>query len=64
MAQLSREQHELTTMVGFMGHEVVEKVNEISREVLPVSRWNSATTREAEANQIDNAVAAAFECAQ
>lgn len=45
MAQLSREHDELAAMMRFMSNEVIEKVHEVSRKVLPECRWDCATVR-------------------
>lgn len=59
MAQLPREQAKLSTMMCFMRDEVVEKVDQVSRKVLPGGRRDRATMRHAEPDQFDHAFAAA-----
>ena len=44
----------------FVSDEVVEKVDEVSRKVLPGCRRDRPTTRCAEADHVNNAFAAAF----
>jgi len=64
VAQLSRQQAELSTMVCFMSDEVVEKVNKVSRKVLPCGWWDRAATRFAEPDQFDHAFTAALQSAR
>ena len=64
MAQLPGQHDQLPAMVCFVGHEVTEKVNEISREVLPRRRRDCPTQIDAEPDHLDDAVATAPERAQ
>jgi hypothetical protein len=64
MTRLSRQQHDLSTMMPLVRHEVVEKVHEIGREVLPRSPRNDATLSNAELEQSNDAVATPRQRAQ
>jgi hypothetical protein len=59
MPQLSSQHDQLTAMVGFVRHEVVEEVDEVGREVLPGGARHRATSSRAELDQPDDAGAAA-----
>ena len=61
MAQLSRQEYELTTMMCFMSDEVVEKVDQVSRKVLPGGWRDRTAMRHAEPDQLNHAFTAAFE---
>ncbi len=64
MTRLSRQQHDLSTMMSLVRDEVVQKVDEIGREILPRSPGNDAASSHAELEQSDGAVAASRQRAQ
>jgi hypothetical protein len=61
MTQLPRQHAKLTTMVCLVRYEVAEKVHNISREVLPVGRWDLAATSNAKPDQFNDATTALSE---
>ena len=55
MSHLARQHAQLATMVGLVRHEVVQKVHDIGREVLPRGPRNDATPSNPELEQFDDA---------
>ena len=64
VAQLPRQQAQLSTMMCLVSYEIGKKVDQISGKVLPRGWWNSTAASDAETNQLDHSFAATRKCAQ
>src|SRR5512145_1099772 len=64
VAELAREQRELAAMIGLVGDEVAEQVDDVWGEVLPGGRRDGAAAGDAEADQGDDPATAARQRAQ
>jgi len=60
MTQLSRQQAQLAPMMRFVSDEVIQKVYDVRRKVLPGGWWNRSTARYRQLDQVNHPTATAW----